>query len=115
MKLAFLLLALFFFTFAVRGRELTTEERILATGISESRVVITEIEGRLNIPDLPLSDYLKYQILKRSCVPAEEIVKRIERGEDDFPDAKIELGIAMQACLQGTVRLTRFYFDQNIE
>ncbi|GEM_PF-2544843 len=112
MKLAFILLGLFFALISVRSgaRELTKQERLaMLPWQQNTQVVKTYMQDNTLIRNLSFADRLAFSALKQSCLPLTKHLEFIDQEEESFPDQTAKLLQLYAFCSEGTMGLTRFF------
>ncbi len=111
MKLAFILLGLFFVFISVRteARELTQEETLALIPYKNAQVVKTYMESTTPKRQLSWNDRLAFEAFRKACVPLELHLDKVEREVQEYPDqTKIILQL-YALCSEGTMGLSRLY------
>lgn len=112
MKLALIILGLFFLSLTVRSRELTLAEKAVLVSYKKSVEVKNFMQNKIITSDLSMRDYIGFLALRRSCDPVKIMVDHIESRDDDFDDQSKNLGPLMNACEKGSLGLTHLYIGQ---
>ncbi|MFT6071421.1 MAG: hypothetical protein ACJAT2_001600 [Bacteriovoracaceae bacterium] len=113
MKLALIILGLFFLSLTVRSRELTLSERGVLLGLQKSSEIKTYMTDKIIKTDLSMRDYIGFLALRRACDPVNILVRHIEKQDENFKDQSKSLAPLMNACEKGSLGLTHLYIGQN--
>lgn len=112
MKLAFILLGLFFAFITVRSeaRELTKPERLaLIPWQQNTELVKTFMENKTLIKKLSFTERLAFSALKQTCFPLTKHLEVIDQEEEAFPDQTQFILQLYALCSEGTMGLSRLY------
>ena len=112
MKLALIILGLFFLSLTVRSRELTFSERGVILGLQKSSVIKSYMVDHIIKTDLSMRDYIGFLALRRACDPVNLLVRHIDKQEDDYKDQSKSLIPLMSTCEKGNLGLTHLYIGQ---
>ncbi|MBK22815.1 MAG: hypothetical protein CME70_02325 [Halobacteriovorax sp.] len=112
MKLAIIILGLFFLSLTVRSRELTLSERTILSGHKTAATVKTFMEAHIKKTDLSMRDYIGFLALRKACDPVNLMIKFIENQKDDYPDQSKKLVPVSSACEKGSLGLAKLYVKQ---
>lgn len=112
MKLALIILGLFFLSLTVRSRELTFAERSILFHYSKTVEVKTFMESKIIKSDLSMRDYIGFLANRKSCDPVKLMSQHIENQDDDFKDQSKKLAPLMSACEKGAIGLGHLYISQ---
>ncbi len=112
MKLALVILGLFFLSLTVRSRELTFSERTVLTGHKTTKTVKTFMETHIKKTDLSMRDYIGFLALRKSCDPVGLMIDYIKNQKDDYPDQSKKLAPMYSACEKGSLGLAKLFVKQ---
>lgn len=112
MKLALIILGLFFLSLTVRSRELTFAERLTISNYKKTNEVKSFMEIKIKKTDLSMRDYIGFLALRKSCDPVRLYLGHIENQEDNYKDQSKMLGPLMLACQNGSLGLSHLYIGQ---
>lgn len=112
MKLALIILGLFFLSLTVRSRELTFSERGVLLGLNKTNEIKAYMADNIIKTDLSMRDYIGFLALRRACDPVNLLVRHIEKKEDDFKDQSKSLVALMNTCEKGALGLSHLYIGQ---
>ena len=113
LRSAFIILCLFLVSMYARSRELTPLELEKVNPLQNTLTVKKYIEKRINLSKLSFSEFISYQVLKRSCDSLEQRIQHINRAPQGHPDQAKNLELEYENCSNGMVRLSRIYTKQN--
>lgn len=111
-KLALIILGLFFLSLTVRSRELTLSERGVLLGLKKSNEIKIYMTDKIVKTDLSMRDYIGFLALRRACDPVNLFVDHIEKQDDELKDQSKNLIPLMNACKSGSLGLTHLYIGQ---
>lgn len=111
MKLAFILLGIFFFIVSVRtqSRELKLSEKIIITQWKKSSTVLEYMSNNTQLSNLGRLDRFGFHALKKSCLPLVGHIEKIEDESEDYPDQTKYLTQLYTLCGQGMLNITNLY------
>ncbi len=110
MRMAFFLLGLFFVFVSVRGRDLTTSERLLLLPYENNTKNVRQyFLDNIETTSLSWSQWLAYKGLERSCDPLNLHLSRIAREEEEYPDQTENLKNLYSLCSEGVLNLANLY------
>lgn len=112
MKLALIILGLFFLSLTVRSRELTFSEKTVLLNHEKSLSVKTFMENRIVKSKLSMRDYIGFLALRKSCDPINLMIKFVENQKDDFEDQSKKMIPLTTACEKGTISMGHLYIGQ---
>lgn len=111
MKLAFILLGVFFFlvTMRVQSRELTEQEKLALIPWENTRVVRNFMAEETKLSNLGWVDRLGFGALTKTCEPLVKHIQKIEGEIPDYPEQSKTLIQLYALCSEGTMGLSRLY------
>lgn len=118
MKLALIILGLFFISLTVRSRELSVTERAALISLKKTTNLKKFFEAKINRDDLGISDYIAFSVLRRSCDPLNLMLKHIGNQDEDseaIKDKAKALLVLMNGCEKGTISMSSLYIEQQEE
>jgi hypothetical protein len=113
MKLALIILGIFFLSLTVRSRELSLSERGVLLGLHKTSEIKSFMIDKIIKTDLSMRDYIGFLALRRSCDPVNILVRHIEKQGEELGDQSKGLTPLMSACEKGTLGLGHLYIGQN--
>jgi hypothetical protein len=113
MRVAFTILFIFLISFSIRSqaRELSLKEKAALINLEKTINVKQYIEGSIPLPDLPLSEYLSYKVLKNSCSPLVSLLDKIQVEDESYKDQAKKLATLYGVCSHGVIGLTEIYIN----
>jgi hypothetical protein len=97
----------------VMGRELNNQERLTLVPLKKTLEVKKVVEEQIPVRSLSFGEYLRFNILKKSCVPLNELIKKIEKEVATYPDQSKNIITLYAACSEGVLSLTHMYLNKN--
>ena len=116
MKLAYVLLGLFFLVVTVRsdGRELLFTEKAVILPLKKTMKVRSYMLEKVNIDDLSMIELITWRLFKKSCLPIEKSLEKIKGEGEKFPDYSAVLMRNYVVCSEGVISMTHHYVKQNL-
>lgn len=99
-------------TTPVMSRELNNQERLSLVPLKRTLEVKRIVEEQIPVRDLSFGEYLRYNILKKACLPLTELVKKIEKEVATYPDQSKNIITFYGACSESVLSLTHLYFNK---
>ena len=112
MKLALIILGLFFLSLTVRSRELNLSERVILSNYNKTVEVKSFMETKIIKTELSMRDYIGFLALRKSCDPVRLMIGHIKNQEEDFKDQAKILSPMMLACQNSVIGLGHLYIGQ---
>lgn len=112
MKVVFILLGLFFLSFAVRSRELTFQEKLITTHLEKSQQVLEAFYADVDPRLLSYRNRLLLATQRRGCAPVKSAVDFILTAQDELADQSQLLAPLMLACQQSALSIAQTYLNQ---
>lgn len=111
MKLAFVLLGLFFFFVSMRmdARELTRSESLALIPFEKNKMVKSYFEENTDLQNLSYWDTLQFYTLKQSCLPLTAHINKISEEDSEYPDQTDFLLKLYGVCTEGNMGLAKLY------
>lgn len=115
MRLALVILGVFFFVMTVRShaRPLTYKEKIALIPTEKTFKVNKFMVEKIIPQDLDFHDFISYKLLKKSCEPLMKKHQSIIDATDELSDQADELIKLYGICAEGTLGLTNLYISYN--
>ncbi|MBT3584350.1 MAG: hypothetical protein HN509_05570 [Halobacteriovoraceae bacterium] len=112
MRSIFVIITLSVLSFSLSARELTAGEKLVLTTLERTTKVRTYMQDNIRTEDLSFRQYLSFQLLKKSCLPLELTIAKIEKEETEYKDqSKFLLGL-YTTCSEGTLSLSNLFIEQ---
>ena len=96
----------------LNARELTRKEKLVITTLERTDAVKGWMTKSIKVRDLSFSDYLSYQVLRKSCDPLRLGLVAIEKAGEELPDQSEKLLASYLACAEGALGLSKLYVTQ---
>lgn len=112
MKVVFLLLGLFFLSFAVRSRELNFQEKFLVSNLERSTKVLENFYQDIDPRLLNYRSRFLLATQRRGCRPVQSAIDLILEAQDDLDDQSDLLASLMLVCQQSVISIAETYQKQ---
>jgi hypothetical protein len=111
-KLSILFITISLLPSALLSRELNYQEKAATLTHPKAIKVKDYMEQNIDQRQLSIPEFVSFNILKRSCLPVDGLIKKIQNEDEEYPDQSKLLISLGHLCSEGALGLTALYVDQ---